>query len=206
MKSAVIVSVLAAAIANASPVLVQGQMCDVAPAATPASPPAPLSSPEATTASGCQQQCEADNSCQSFVFGLPPSATAPECMLFAVPASQVPSQGTNLNVFDKACAANTVPTQAPTSAPHPQGPANGSSDGSGAANENGAANGKATANKNGAKTGASNQNTQGKRADVCGAAPAGPSKNPPSPFQTQVNVASQQACLDLCQQTDGCKS
>jgi hypothetical protein len=202
MKSAIIVSVLAATTANASPVLLRGQMCDVAPAATPASPPAPLSSPGATTASGCQQQCEADNSCQSFVFGLPPSATAPECILFAVPASQVPSQGTNLNVFDKACAASTVPTQAPTSA-HPQGPANGSSNGNGADVGNG---GNGAANGNGAGTGVSNQNTQGKRANVCGAAPSGPSKTPPSPFQTEVNVASQQACLDLCQQTDGCKS
>ncbi|KAL6904883.1 hypothetical protein GGI43DRAFT_432201 [Trichoderma evansii] len=277
MKSSVIASILAyTAIANASPVLVRSQMCDVAPAATPASAPAPLSSPSATTAIGCQQQCEADSSCQCFVFGLPPSATAPKCILFAVPASQVPAQGTNLNVFDKACAASSVPTQAPTAA-NPQGPANGSSssssngngaatggsgsaangsgsaangsgsgagaskqdtqgkrvngngaanggnggNGAAAANGNGsaangngsAANGKGAANNgnntpnggNGAATGSSNQNTQG-TGNVCGAAPSGPSQNPPSPFQTQANVASQQACLDLCQQTDGCKS
>ncbi|KAL6901442.1 hypothetical protein GGI43DRAFT_403038 [Trichoderma evansii] len=223
MKSAVIVSVLAAAIANANPILVRGQMCDVAPTASAANPPAPLSSPGAATANACQQQCEADNSCQCFAFGLPPSATAPKCILFAVPASQVPPQGTNLNVFDKACAASTIPTQPPTAA-HPQGPANGSNAGSGVDNENGAgkgsgsANGSGSDNGNGAKAGngASNQNgastapstqkSQGKRANVCGAAPSGPSKNPPSPFRTEVSVASQQACLDLCQQTSGCKS
>ncbi|EHK23088.1 uncharacterized protein TRIVIDRAFT_222348 [Trichoderma virens Gv29-8] len=209
MKSAVIVSVVAAAIANANPILTRGQMCDVAPTATVANPPAPLSSPGATTASGCQQQCEANGSCQSFVFGLPPSATAPKCILFAVPASQVPSQGTNLNIFDKACSANTVPTQAPTAA-NPQGPANGKGAGSDATNGHGAANGSGTTKGSGAAKGASagpsNQNTTGKRADTCGAAPSGPSNNRPSPFRAETNVVSQQACLALCQQTKGCQS
>ncbi|PTB41685.1 hypothetical protein M441DRAFT_46809 [Trichoderma asperellum CBS 433.97] len=206
MKSAIIVSVLAAAIANANPVLARGQMCDVAPTASAANPPAPISSPGATTASECRQQCEADKSCQCFAFGLPPSATAPKCILFAVPASQVPPQGTNLNVFDKDCAANTVPTQPPTAA-HPQGPANGdraesgANDGSGSAKGNGA-----TSSNNGAGAASSTQNTPGKRANLCGAAPSGPSKNPPSPFRIEVTVPSQQACLDLCQQTNECKS
>ena len=191
MKFGVILFALAFAAANASPVLFRAQMCDVAPAATPVTAPAPLSSPGEATANACQQQCEANGSCQSFVFGLTPSATAPKCVLFAVPADQVPSQGTNLNVFDKGCAASTVPTQAPTTTnPHSQKDGNVSKNGAG----------------NGGTTDPSKQGNPGKRANICGAAPPGPSGNVPSPFQTVFNVASQQACLALCQQATGCQS
>ncbi len=190
MKSIVIVSVLAAA-ANANPILFRGLMCNLAPTATPATEPAPLSSPGAAIASACQQQCDVNGSCQSFVFGLPPSAASPKCILFAVPADQVPSQGTNLNVFDKACAASTVPTQAPTAA-GPQGPANGNGAGNSAGNNAG--------------TGQGNGRNPAKRANICGAAPSGPSSSAPSPLQTATQVVSQQACLSLCQKTKGCQS
>ncbi|KAK3938083.1 hypothetical protein QBC46DRAFT_410510 [Diplogelasinospora grovesii] len=77
-----------------------------------------ISTPTAATGAACQQQCKANTQCQSFVFGLPPTGSTPTCMLFAVPASEVPNQGTDLNVFDEAC--TSVPTQAPTHS-QPQG-------------------------------------------------------------------------------------
>lgn len=117
--------------AAANPILARAQMCNQTPTASSTgsttgsnnnnaanSNVQPISSPTASTAADCQQQCEANTQCQSFVFGLPPTASTPTCELFAVAASQVPNQGTDLNVFDKAC--TSVPTSAPTHS-QPQG-------------------------------------------------------------------------------------
>src|SRR5262245_13448744 len=63
------------------------------------------------TASACQDSCNANGQCQSFVFGMVDNTI--KCMLFQVPASQVPSQDSqNLVVFDKAC--TSVPAVTPT--------------------------------------------------------------------------------------------
>lgn len=121
--------------AAANPMLPRAQMCNQTPTASNTgsrsggnnknanananSNVQAISSPTGiSTAGDCQQQCKANTQCQSFVFGLAPTASTPTCMLFTVPASQVPNQGTDLNVFDEAC--TSVPTQAPTHS-QPQG-------------------------------------------------------------------------------------
>jgi hypothetical protein len=88
--------------------------CNVAPTASipDTGAPAPLASPAATTAEKCQEQCAANSACQCFAFGLAADAAAPTCRLFNVPAAQVPSQGDDIMVFDKAC--TDVPTVEPT--------------------------------------------------------------------------------------------
>ncbi|KAH8898839.1 hypothetical protein GQ53DRAFT_836855 [Thozetella sp. PMI_491] len=111
---AVLATLLAAA--TASP-LVARDSCNVTPAGSNASVK-PLSAPSVSTADLCRQQCAANPSCKAFVFGLPPNAQSPTCQLYAVPAAQIPSAGTNLNAFDIGC--SNVPNVAPT-ADHPQG-------------------------------------------------------------------------------------
>ncbi|KAM0364809.1 hypothetical protein ACHAPZ_010712 [Fusarium culmorum] len=51
---------------------------------------------------------------QHFIFGLPANAKAPTCKLYGVAAAQVPKQGSELYVFDKACSSKAVPNTKPT--------------------------------------------------------------------------------------------
>jgi hypothetical protein len=82
-----------------------------------------------TTAQQCQAKCDANASCQSFVFGMVNNAD--QCMLYSVAASAVPTQAsTNLVVYDKAC--TSVPTQTPT-ASNPTGANTGSTTSNGSA-------------------------------------------------------------------------
>ncbi|KAH8886062.1 hypothetical protein GQ53DRAFT_750858 [Thozetella sp. PMI_491] len=164
MQTVAIIATLLAA-ASASP-LAARDSCNVAPTGSDTSVQ-PISSPSVTTADLCRQQCAANPSCKAFVFGLPANANAPICELFAVPASQIPAQQSNLNAFDSGC--SNVPNQAPT-ADHPQGL------------------------------------RQNKRDNQCGATPAGPSSNSPSPLQTTTTPGSLQDCLNLCKTTAGCQS
>jgi hypothetical protein len=117
--------------------------------ATPAGPQtaaAPLASPDAANSRACQDACNKNTRCQSFVFGLPAGATKPTCRLFDIAAAQVPTLGNNLHVFDKACAASQVPNTTPTQAA-PQGtvsgatPATGNNGNAQTGNGNGAQNG-----------------------------------------------------------------
>ncbi|KAF5541156.1 hypothetical protein FNAPI_10330 [Fusarium napiforme] len=98
----------------AHPFDTRSQQCNIAPSATPSTKIQPLSSPSASTAQACQKLCTAHASCKSFLFGLPADAKAPTCKLYSVPAEQVPSQGNNLYVFDKACSEKAVPNTKPT--------------------------------------------------------------------------------------------
>ncbi|KAH9212411.1 hypothetical protein DL95DRAFT_391565 [Leptodontidium sp. 2 PMI_412] len=77
----------------------------------------PISQPTGiATAAACQDQCDANSSCQSFVFGLV-DGTA-KCMLYSVAAASVPKQSsTALVAYDKAC--TSVPTTAPTTSNTP---------------------------------------------------------------------------------------
>ncbi|KAK3938336.1 hypothetical protein QBC46DRAFT_292734 [Diplogelasinospora grovesii] len=124
MKSFTAIVALAAffSAAAANPLAPRAQMCNQTPTASNANANnnnvQSIATPTCSTAEACQQQCTANSQCQSFVFGLPPTGSTPTCMLFAVPASEVPNQGTDLNVFDKAC--TSVPTGAPTHS-KPQG-------------------------------------------------------------------------------------
>ncbi|KAF4773975.1 hypothetical protein HER10_EVM0007314 [Colletotrichum scovillei] len=45
-----------------------------------------------------------------------------------------------------------------------------------------------------------------KRANVCGAAPAGPATSSPTPLLSREDITTQDACLALCKQTTGCQA
>ncbi|CCT69117.1 uncharacterized protein FFUJ_08054 [Fusarium fujikuroi IMI 58289] len=98
----------------AHPFDTRSQQCNIAPSATPSTKIQPLSTPTASTAQACQKLCTEHSSCKSFLFGLPADAKAPTCKLYSVPAAQVPNQGNNLYVFDKACSDKAVPNTKPT--------------------------------------------------------------------------------------------
>ncbi|KAF4338378.1 hypothetical protein FBEOM_7731 [Fusarium beomiforme] len=98
----------------AHPFDVRSQQCNAAPSASTNAKIQAISTPTAATAEACQKACSANSSCKSFIFGLPANAKAPTCKLYSVPAAQVPNQGSNLYVFDKACSEKAVPNTKPT--------------------------------------------------------------------------------------------
>ncbi|KAK2757422.1 hypothetical protein CKAH01_05679 [Colletotrichum kahawae] len=175
-----------AAAAQASP-LARRDQCNTAPSAAANADIAPFSQPTAATADACQKLCEADASCQAFVFGLPASGNTPLCYLYNVPAAQIPTQSNaNLKVFDKACTG--VPTTAPTQA------------------DNGSSNNGAATNNGDANTNNGQNQDQPKKRNVCGAAPTGPATSSPTPLLTREDITTQDACLALCKQTSGCQA
>ncbi|KKY35544.1 hypothetical protein UCDDA912_g04505 [Diaporthe ampelina] len=93
IQNIVILAAMASS-ALASPLLARDS-CNVTPSASGSQ--TPISEPSVTTAELCKEECEANTSCKSFVFGLPEGATSPTCKLYSVSASQVPTQETNLN-------------------------------------------------------------------------------------------------------------
>ncbi|KAL0938055.1 uncharacterized protein CTRU02_207786 [Colletotrichum truncatum] len=181
------------AAAQAGPLSLRADVCNTAPAGPTNANVTPRSQPAAATADACKKLCEADSGCKSFVFGLPTTGTTPQCFLYAVAAAQVPPQSNaNLVVFDKAC------TGVPTTAPAKNNNNNGNNGNNG--NNNG------QNNQNG-QAGQNNNNQQPKkRANVCGAAPAGPASSNPTPLLSRQDVQSQDDCLALCRQTTGCKA
>ncbi|KAF4463370.1 hypothetical protein FALBO_9799 [Fusarium albosuccineum] len=66
------------------------------------------------TAEECHSNCEADDSCLSFLYGLLDNADAPVCKLYNVAASKVPARSDKLFVFDKGCSSKLVPVTTPT--------------------------------------------------------------------------------------------
>ncbi|PVH74433.1 hypothetical protein DL98DRAFT_594073 [Cadophora sp. DSE1049] len=207
--------------ASAGPIFAR-QVCGAAPAGAVAQ--TPLSQPSGiTTASDCATQCKANQSCQSFLFGL--SNGADKCMLFSVAASSVPPQ-TGLVAYDIGC--TSIPSVVPTAA-NPGGLAASNSgtakDGNAGAQggaqggaqphrrqqQGGAAGGNTNNNNNnngGAATnqnGASNNNggtataNQGTHANPLNAAPAGN----PNPISTP-SAGSLAACLAACQGNAAC--
>ncbi|KAL0943264.1 uncharacterized protein CTRU02_201150 [Colletotrichum truncatum] len=178
MQSFTIATIIAfAAATQAGPLSVKrADQCNVAPSGPTSADVSPFSQPAAATADACQKLCEADASCQAFVFGLPESGNTPLCWLYNVPAAQIPPQSNaNLMVFDKACTG--VPTAAPTQS-----------------NDQ---------NNNGQDQG---QGQQPKKRNVCGAAPTGPATNDPTPLVTREDITTQADCLALCKQTSGCQA
>jgi hypothetical protein len=206
-------AVLGASFAAASPVLVARDMCNTSPTAATNANVQAISSPSVTTASACQAACNANAACKSFVFGLPAANAvgSPVCELFNVAASQVPSQGTSLNVFDKAC--TSVPTAAPTH-DQPQGANTNTGATTGTGNTGNTGNTGTNTGANTGNTGANTGNTgntggkakAAKRANQCSVAPTGPTSNNPTPLNTSATPTSMQECLQLCKQTTGCKS
>lgn len=155
--------------------------CDTTPSATSGSVQ-PLSTVSASTAADCQTQCDSNSQCQSFVFGTAADGSI-ECLLYNVPASEVPVQSGDLKGYDKSCA--NVPTTAPST--------------SGTASSTGTSSG--TGANNGAQPG-----QKLKVRDICGSAPTGSSSQAVSPLQTLDTVNSATDCLNLCKQTSGCMS
>ncbi|KAI8652172.1 hypothetical protein LRP88_11170 [Fusarium phalaenopsidis] len=117
MKTSVALLSVSLASAMATPLTLRAQKCNVAPTAASAKTNIqPYDVAEAATAEECQTICESDEASLSFVFGLAAHATTPSCLLYRVPAAQVPARSDGLHVFDKACSAKLVPTTAPTHA------------------------------------------------------------------------------------------
>ncbi|KAM0414603.1 hypothetical protein ACHAPT_013553 [Fusarium lateritium] len=116
MKSSVALLSVSLASAIATPLNFPAQKCNVAPTALVKTNVQPYDVAEAATAEECQTICESDEACLSFVFGLAAHATTPSCLLYKVPAAQVPARSDGLHVFDKARSAKLVPTTAPTHA------------------------------------------------------------------------------------------
>ncbi|KAM0209042.1 hypothetical protein ACHAQD_011356 [Fusarium lateritium] len=98
----------------AHPFDARSQQCNIAPSAATNAKIQPISQPSAATAEACLKACSSNASCKSFLFGLPADAKTPTCKLYGVAAAQVPSQGAELYIFDKACPAKTVPSTKPT--------------------------------------------------------------------------------------------
>ncbi|KAI8652167.1 hypothetical protein LRP88_11165 [Fusarium phalaenopsidis] len=115
MKSTIaILSASMAAAVLAHPLDARSQQCNVAPSAATNAKIKPIAQPSAATADACLDACLSNPACKSFIFGLPANVDVPVCELFSVPAAQVPSQGSELYVFDKACSESAVPNTAPT--------------------------------------------------------------------------------------------
>ncbi|KAF2466228.1 uncharacterized protein BDR25DRAFT_317651 [Lindgomyces ingoldianus] len=141
------------------------------------------------TASACQSACNANGQCQSFVFGMVDNTI--KCMLFSVPASQVPAQSSqNLVAFDKAC--TSVPAVAPTSS-NPTGANTGQGTNQGTNSGNNQQGGNKPA---GQKLAAR---------DTCGATPAGSNANQ-APLSQPANINSAADCLTKCKSDPNCKS
>ncbi|RBQ69701.1 hypothetical protein FVER14953_09350 [Fusarium verticillioides] len=90
------------------------QKCNIAPSASTNGNIQPYHTGKADTAVDCQTFCASDDHCKSFAFGLVKGHSQPTCLLFKVSASEVPARKDGLHVFDKQCAADRVPTSAPT--------------------------------------------------------------------------------------------
>lgn len=175
--------------------------CGSAPTAS--SSQTPIQQPaDIETASACQSACNTNNQCQSFVFGMVDNTI--KCMLYSVPASQVPKQSSqNLVAYDKAC--SSVPAVTPTSS-NPTG-ANTSQgttqNGSGSGNGNG--NQQSQQGQQGQQDGSTPAGQKLTIRDTCGATPAGSNANQ-APLSQPVNVESATDCRTKCQADANCKS
>lgn len=172
--------------------------CGSAPTGTGSS--APLSTPAGiTTAEACQAQCEANGSCQSFVFGMVDNVV--KCMLYSVSAASVPKQSsTNLIAYDKAC--TSVPAVVPTSS-NPTGVATSTS-GSTTGSTTGSNTGSNTGSTSGSSSNTNAPSGQHKR-NTCGATPSGPTGQA-APISTPANINSVADCRAACQADASCKS
>ncbi|KAF4436807.1 hypothetical protein FACUT_6156 [Fusarium acutatum] len=114
MKYSLTLLSLSMASAIATPLTSTTQKCNIAPSASTNLKVQPYHTGKADTAIDCQTFCASDDFCKSFAFGLVKGHSQPSCLLFKVSASEVPARKDGLHVFDKQCAADRVPTSAPT--------------------------------------------------------------------------------------------
>ncbi|KAM0345642.1 hypothetical protein ACHAPU_006296 [Fusarium lateritium] len=111
-------AILSASMASvmAGPFSTSTHRCNVAPSAAVNGKVHPYHHGKADTAVDCQTFCTSDDSCKSFAFGLVKGAHHSSCLLFEVPAAEVPARKDGLHVFDRECTTDRVPTSAPTTA------------------------------------------------------------------------------------------
>ncbi|KAF5617917.1 hypothetical protein F25303_13138 [Fusarium sp. NRRL 25303] len=114
MKYSLTLLSLSMASAMATPFASTTPKCNIAPSASSNRKVQPYHTGKADTAIDCQTFCASDDHCKSFAFGLVKGHSHPSCLLFKVSASEVPARKDGLHVFDKQCAADRVPTSAPT--------------------------------------------------------------------------------------------
>ncbi|KAF5578798.1 hypothetical protein FPCIR_11450 [Fusarium pseudocircinatum] len=114
MKYSLTLLSLSMASAMATPFASNTPKCNIAPSASSNRKVQPYHTGKADTAIDCQTFCASDDHCKSFAFGLVKGHAQPSCLLFKVSASEVPARKDGLHVFDKQCAADRVPTSAPT--------------------------------------------------------------------------------------------
>ncbi|EWZ38638.1 hypothetical protein FOWG_14848 [Fusarium oxysporum f. sp. lycopersici MN25] len=114
MKYSLTLLSLSMASAMATPFASSTQKCNIAPSASSNRKVQPYHTGKADTAIDCQTFCASDDFCKSFAFGLVKGHSHPSCLLFKFSASEVPARKDGLHVFDKQCAADRVPTSAPT--------------------------------------------------------------------------------------------
>ncbi|KAF4502289.1 hypothetical protein FAGAP_1474 [Fusarium agapanthi] len=114
MKYSLALLSLSMASAMATPFASSTPKCNIAPSGSSNRKVQPYHTGKADTAIDCQTFCASDDFCKSFAFGLVKGHSHPSCLLFKVPASEVPARKDGLHVFDKQCASDRVPTSAPT--------------------------------------------------------------------------------------------
>lgn len=167
---------------SGSPLLARNT-CGSAPSASGSQTPLEQSA-TIQTAQACQDACNANGQCHAFVFGMVDNVT--KCLLYSVPAAQIPTQSSqNLVVYDKACA--SVPAVVPTTA-NPTG-ANQSSNSDSNSNQQ-------ETSKTGQKLAVRN---------TCGTTPAGSSTSQ-APLSQPANINSVADCLAQCKASPSCKS
>ncbi|KAF7535350.1 hypothetical protein G7054_g5437 [Neopestalotiopsis clavispora] len=160
----------------------------------------PMSSPSVDTAEECKEAGAAVSSCQSFAFGLPPSADAPVCKLFSVPAAQVPSQETNIEVFDIAC--SDVPNTEPTT----ENPVGLVDDNASSSTQTTTTAKTTTSTTNSNTVNQDTSSSSSSSSNMCNSTPTGSTSNSVSPLKTNTAITSAGACLTLGKATSGCKS
>jgi len=177
--------------------------CGAAPTAADSQPI--LAAPTGIqTAALCLAQCDANSSCESFLFGLVDNVI--ECKLFACAAANIPKQPSpDLIAYGKACP--SIPAVVPT-ASNPTGvnvnQASNPTNGQSGNNQPG--------NNQSGKTQSGNNNQSGNghpkktraASDICGQTPSGSGN--PTPLQTLPNVDSLDACLAEAKAQSGCES
>ena len=208
--SALFIATLATTtLVSGSPVsLFARDVCGSAPGGS--SNQAILSQPSGVnSAADCQTQCDDNNSCQSFCFGMVNNAN--QCILFSCAASAIPKQSSaNLLAYDKACPSvpSTTPTTSnPTGANTGAGGQSGSSNGNSGNSQSGAANGNAPNGSSGNSKGNTPAGQPAGRKltvrDTCGGAPTGPTGA--APLSSPANIGSAPACLQACKANGSCK-
>ncbi|OCL11099.1 hypothetical protein AOQ84DRAFT_201111 [Glonium stellatum] len=172
----------------------RAQVCGNAPSGSNTQQ-AVLSQPSgAQDAAACQSDCDANSSCQSFVFGMVDNTI--KCLLYACAASAIPTQtSTNLIAYDKACA--SVPTVTPT-ASNPTGANTG-------------ANTSSNQGSSGSKSSPGGTTPTGNRRrrelvarKTCGGAPSGQSNA--APISTPADINTVADCKAKCAADASCQS